>query len=197
MIVGYARVSTQEQSLDAQVEELKAAGCERVFAEKESGAKSHRPALAKLIAQVTHGDVVMVTRLDRLARSTRDLFNTLGSLAEAGVGFRSLKEASVDTTTSHGRLVLGVLATIGEFERDLIRSRMTDGRKRALANGVQFGRKKKLTPFQRQEALARLEAGETQSVIAKTYGVDRATISRLQATPVRAEKLTAVENWAG
>jgi DNA invertase Pin-like site-specific DNA recombinase len=78
-------------------------------------------------------------------------------------------------------LVLGVLATIGEFERDLIRSRMTDGRKRALANGVQFGRKKKLTHFQRQEALARLEAGETQSVIAKTYGVDRATIRRLQS----------------
>jgi DNA invertase Pin-like site-specific DNA recombinase len=94
---------------------------------------------------------------------------------------RSLR-TSVDTTTSHGRLVLGVLATIGEFERDLIRSRMTDGRKRAVANGVRFGRKKKLSHFQRQEALARLEAGETQSVIAKTYGVDRATISRLQAT---------------
>lgn len=182
MIVGYARVSTQEQSLDAQIEELKSAGCERVFAEKESGAKSNRPALGKMMAQLTHGDVVVVTTLDRLARSTRDLFNTLGGLAEAGVGFRSLKEASVDTTTSHGRLVLGVLTTIGEFERDLIRSRMTDGRKRAVANGVRFGRKKKLTHFQRQEALARLDAGETQSVIAKTYGVDRATISRLQAT---------------
>jgi len=181
MLVGYARVSTLEQSLDAQLADLKAAGCERVFAEKVSGARaSDRQALQKLMRQVTHGDVVIVTRLDRLARSTRDLLNILEGFHREGVGFRSLREISIDTTTPQGRLVISVLASIGEFERELIAARMTEGRKRAVASGVKFGPKFKLNYFQRQEALARLAAGETQAVIARTYNVDAATISRLQ-----------------
>ena len=180
MLVGYARVSTGDQSLDAQLGDLKAAGCERVFAEKVSGASAAgRQALQKLMRQVTHGDVVIVTRLDRLARSTRDLFNILEGFTRAGVGFRSLRETSIDTTTPQGRLVISVLASIGEFERELIQARMTEGRQRARASGVKFGPKFKLNHFQRQEALARLQAGETQADVARTYNVDRATISRL------------------
>jgi DNA invertase Pin-like site-specific DNA recombinase len=181
MIVGYARVSTQEQSLAAQIEELKAAGAERIFAEKASGAWRERPELARLKAQVTHGDVVLVTRLDRLARSTRDLLNVVGGFSERGVGFRSLKDATIDTTSAQGQLVLQVLAAIGEFERKLIRSRVEDGTKRARERGVRFGRKPKLNPFQRWEAKQRLAAGETQAEVARTFGVDRSTISRLES----------------
>jgi hypothetical protein len=117
--------------------------------------------LAKLKAQVTYGDVVMVTRLDRLARSTRDFLNTLAELTERGVGFRSIKDAGIDTTSATGQLVLQILASIGEFERKLIRSRVEDGTKRAIARGVKFGRKPKLNRHQREEARARLQAGET------------------------------------
>jgi DNA invertase Pin-like site-specific DNA recombinase len=182
MIVGYARVSTQEQSLAAQIEELKAAGAERIFAEKASGAWRERPELARLKAQVTHGDVVLVTRLDRLARSTRDLLNVVGGFSERGVGFRSLKDATIDTTSAQGQLVLQVLAAIGEFERKLIRSRVEDGTKRARERGVRFGRKPKLNPFQRWEAKQRLAAGETQAEVARTFGVDRSTRLRVEGT---------------
>ena len=120
-----------------------------------------------------------------LARSTRDLLNLLDRLGKDNIGFKSLRETSVDTTSPQGRLVVNILASISEFERELIHARMTEGRKRAVANGVKFGPKFKLNSFQRQEALARLAAGESQSVIAKTYGVDPATISRLQGKAAR------------
>ena len=182
MLIGYARVSTNEQSLDEQVAALKAAGAERIFSEKVSGAKTDRQGLDKLLKQATTGDVVIVTRLDRLARSTRDLLNTLDRLAREGIGFRSLRETTVDTTTATGRLVLQVLAAIGEFERELILSRMTEGRKRAVAKGVKFGRKFKLTPHQKREVLARLATGdESMEEIAKSYNVSHATVSRLQS----------------
>ena len=180
MLVGYARVSTDAQSLEAQMAALKAAGCERLYAEKRSGAETDRKALAKLMKEASPGDTVVVTRLDRLARSTRDLLNLLDRLGKDNIGFKSLRETSVDTTSPQGRLVVNILASISEFERELIHARMTEGRKRAVANGVKFGPKFKLNSFQRQEALARLAAGESQSVIAKTYGVDPATVLRLQ-----------------
>jgi DNA invertase Pin-like site-specific DNA recombinase len=180
MLLGYARVSTDAQSLEAQLAALKAAGCERVYSEKKSGADSSRQALAKLLKEAGAGDTVVVTRLDRLARSTRDLLNTLDRLGKDDVGFKSLRETSIDTTTPQGRLVVNILASISEFERELISARMGEGRKRAVAKGVKFGPKFKLNRFQRQEALARLEAGESQAEVARTYGVDRATISRLQ-----------------
>ena len=123
----------------------------------------------------------MVTRLDRLARSTRDLLNVLDQLGKNGVGFQSLREKAIDTTTAHGRLTLSILAAIAEFERELIQARVSEGRKRAVASGVKFGPKFKLNGFQRQEALARLDAGETLSAVARTYGVDPATICRLKA----------------
>jgi DNA invertase Pin-like site-specific DNA recombinase len=179
MIYGYARVSTDGQSLDAQQSALKGAGCEKVFAEKESGARSDRKALAAAIKALGSGDTLIVTRLDRLARSTRDLLNTLASIGDKGAGFKSLAEPMIDTTSPHGKLILAVLAALGEFERSLILARTGEGRKRAMANGVRFGRKPKLTRHQIAEALARREAGEPLTEIAKTYAVSHSTISRL------------------
>jgi DNA invertase Pin-like site-specific DNA recombinase len=118
-------------------------------------------------------------RLDRLARSTRDLLNVIAAIAERGAGFKSLKDAWCDTTTPHGRLMLTVLGGLAEFERELIRARTGEGRKRAKARGVRFGRPRKMTPHQRQEAMQRLAAGETQADVARTYNVDATTIGRL------------------
>jgi DNA invertase Pin-like site-specific DNA recombinase len=183
MRVGYARVSTTEQNLSGQLAALKAAGCERIYSEKKPGGNGDRAALKRLLKELQPGDVVVVTRLDRLARSTRDLLNILERLGQDEVGFQSLRETAIDTTTPHGRLTINILASIAEFERELIQARMAEGRKRAVDNGVKFGRPHKLDAFQRREALARLKAGESQSLIARTYGVDKATISRLQRAP--------------
>jgi DNA invertase Pin-like site-specific DNA recombinase len=179
MKVGYARCSTSEQDLGGQTEALRAAGCQRVYSEKKSGANGDRAAFQRMLQDVQPGDVVVVTRLDRLARSTRDLLNTLDRLGQDEIGFQSLRETAIDTTTPHGRLTISILAAIAEFERELIQARMTEGRKRAVKNGVKFGRPHKLDAFQKREALKRLAAGESQSLIARTYGVDRATINRL------------------
>jgi len=172
MIVGYARISTDGQTLDAQQAALREAGAEQIFSEKISGAVTERKALARAIAELSAGDVLLVTRLDRLARSTRDLL-------KAGAGFKSLADAWADTTTAHGRLMLTVLGGLAEFERELIRARTDEGRKRAQARGVRFGRKLKLTAHQRQEALARREAGEALAEIGRSYNVSHSTISRL------------------
>src|SRR5580765_1041241 len=169
--IGYARVSTDGQSLTAQVTELKAAGCVEIFKEKVSGAKSDRKQLARLIARLDEGDVLVVTRLDRLARSTRDLLNLLGAIAEKGAGFKSLKDTWADTTTPHGRLMLTVLGGLAEFERELIRARTDEGRKRAQARWVRFVRKLKLTQHQIAEALQRREAGEALVEIGRSYNV--------------------------
>ena len=155
-LFGYARVSTRDQNLVAQDAELRAAGCAKVFKEKVSGAKTDRPELVKAIGRLEPGDVLVVTRLDRLARSTRDLLNIMAAIAERGAGFKSLKDAWADTTSAHGRLMLTVLGGLAEFERELIRARTGEGRKRAKERGVRFGRPRKLTPHQRQEALQRL-----------------------------------------
>ena len=178
----YARVSTRDQDLAAQDAELMAAGCAKVFKEKVSGAKTDRPELAKAIRRLEPGDVLVVTRLDRLARSTRDLLNVIAAIAERGAGFKSLKDAWADTTTPHGRLMLTVLGGLAEFERELIRARTGEGRTRAKERGVKFGRPRKMTPHQRQEALERLAAGETMADVARTYAVDATTIGRLAAS---------------
>jgi len=178
---GYARVSTNGQSLDQQEAELSAAGCSKVFKEKVSGAKTDRAELAKLLHKIESDDVLIVTRLDRLARSTRDLLNVIAALTERGAGFKSLKDTWADTTSPHGRLMLTVLGGLAEFERELIRARTGEGRKRAKASGVKFGRPAALTPDQRQEALERLANREAQADVARTYNVSQATISRLAA----------------
>lgn len=177
--LGYARVSTDGQSLAAQLEQLHAAGAVRVFRETASGAKADRAQLAKLLKDMEHGDVVVVTRLDRLARSTRDLLNVLAALAERGAAFRSLGDAWADTTTAHGRLMVTVLAGLAEFERELIRARTGEGRARAKAEGRKMGRPHKLTVHQQQEARRRRDEGESLSAIARSYNVHHATIGRL------------------
>lgn len=181
MIYGYARVSTDGQSVAAQVAALTAAGAVKVFQETASGAKTDRRELRRVLDTLDTGDVLLVARLDRLARSTRDLLNTLAAITERGAGFRSLGDAWADTTTPHGRLMLTVLGGLAEFERELILSRTQDGRSRAKALGVKMGRKPKLTPHQRREALARLESGEPTRAIARSYNVSHSTISRLAA----------------
>jgi DNA invertase Pin-like site-specific DNA recombinase len=180
-IFGYARVSTNGQTLASQDAQLMAAGCAKVYAEKVSGAKTDRPELAKLLRRLDRGDVLVVTRLDRLARSTRDLLNILDVIAKAGAGFKSLGDSWADTTTPHGRLMLTVLGGLAEFERELILTRTSDGRARAKARGVKFGRPPSLTPHQRQEATGRLAKGEVQADIARSYAVSQSTISRLAA----------------
>jgi len=178
---GYARVSTDGQSLAAQDAQLHAAECAKVYSEKVSGAKTDRAELAKVLDRLQPGDVLVVTRLDRLARSTRDLLNILHVLGERGIGFKSLGDAWADTTTPQGRLLTTMLAGVAEFERELIKARTGEGRKRAVARGVRFGRPNKLTAHQRQEALTRLARGEeTQTDIARSYNVSQGTISRLQ-----------------
>jgi DNA invertase Pin-like site-specific DNA recombinase len=180
MKYGYARVSTDGQSVDQQVRQLTKAGCRKIIREVASGAKTERVKLHRLVADLAAGDVIMVTRLDRLARSTRDLLNILATIADRKAGFRSLNEAWADTTTSHGRLVVTIFGGMAEFERDLIRTRTGEGRPRAVANGVKLGRKPKLTPHQQREARQRVAAGEeTLREIARSYDVHNSTISRL------------------
>jgi DNA invertase Pin-like site-specific DNA recombinase len=179
MIVGYARVSTDGQSLEAQHTALTAAGAGRVYAEKQSGIKTDRAALARCLRGLEAGDVLLVTKLDRLARSTRDLLNTLAAVAERGASFKSLGDPWADTTTPHGKLMITVLGGLAEFERHLILARTDEGRMRAKARGVRFGRKLKLTKHQREEALARRAAGEALAEIGRSYNVSHSTISRL------------------
>jgi DNA invertase Pin-like site-specific DNA recombinase len=192
-IYGYARVSTDGQSVAAQEAQLRAAGCGKVYAEKVSGkGTGGRVELAKALRRLDKGDVLIVTRLDRLARSTRDLLNILHDLGDCGVGFKSLADAWADTTTAHGRLMLTVLAGIAEFERELINARTGEGRARAKARGVKFGRPPALNAHQRQEAIQRLQEGASQADLARSYGVGVATINRLAASsPFSAEARSA------
>jgi DNA invertase Pin-like site-specific DNA recombinase len=179
MRYGYARVSPggKSESVEAQARQLSKAGCKKVFRDVHvSGAKTNRAQLRRVIDQLEAGDVLMVTRLDRLARSTRDLLNTLAAITDRKAGFRSLIDTWADTTTSHGRLMLTVLGGLAEFERDLIRARTGEGR----ARGVKMGRPPKLTPHQQNEAIKRRDQGdETLADIARSYNVSAATISRL------------------
>jgi len=176
--IGYARVSTDGQTLAAQTEALRSAGCARIFAEKISGAYSDRPQLAKAIAALGEGDTLVVCKLDRLARSTRDLLNTLDAIGKAGASFRSLADHWADTTTPHGRLMVTILGGLAEFERHLILSRTSEGRTRAQAAGVRFGRRPSLTAYQRAEALRRRAQGETLTEIARSMNVSHMTIAR-------------------
>jgi DNA invertase Pin-like site-specific DNA recombinase len=178
-IVAYARVSTQDQDLSAQLAVLKAAGAVSIFKEKISGVRADRPQLKKMVAALRRNDLVLVTRLDRLGRSVRELLNLLADFERLGVGFKSLGDPWCDTTTAHGRLMLTVLGGLAEFERSLIIARTSEGRQRAMAAGVRFGRPRLMSDFQQKEALRRREAGEPLSIIAQAYRVSAKTIGRL------------------
>jgi len=178
-VFGYARVSTADQHLTGQIEALKAADATTIYREKISGVRADRPQLAKLMVALKPSDVVLVTKLDRLGRSTRELLDLIDRIGKAGAVFRSLGDPLWDTSSPQGRLLSTLLAAIAEFERELIRERTSEGRRRAKANGVKFGRKPKLSPYQRAEAIKRRAAGETLASIARSYAVDLSMISRL------------------
>jgi DNA invertase Pin-like site-specific DNA recombinase len=173
-------VSTSGQTLEAQLEQLAAAGCAVVYRETASGAKSDRKQLRKMLAELAPGDVVTVTRIDRLARSIFDLFTIVRQIAEAGAQFRSLAEPLVDTNTSTGRMMLAVLGGLADIERDLIKTRTAEGRSRAKARGQSLGRPRKLSPAQQQEARERLANNETLVDIARSFNVSHTTIRRLK-----------------
>ena len=154
-VIGYARVSTSGQTLDAQLDQLSKAGCTCIYCEKASGAKADRRELLRLLAELQAEDVVLVTRLDRLARSTRDLLNTLTAIGDRKASFRSLADAWADTSTPHGRLMLAILGSLAEYERELILARTMEGRARAKARGVRLGRRPKLTPQQQSHGRIR------------------------------------------
>jgi DNA invertase Pin-like site-specific DNA recombinase len=177
--LGYARVSTYGQTLDAQLEQLKAAGCAKVYREKATGAQVERRELQRLLKAVTPGDVVTVTRIDRLARSTFDLFSIVKKIVDAGGQFRSLAEPLADTSTSRGRVMLAVLGGLADMERDIIRTRTAEGRSRATARGQHMGRPSALTAQQQAEARQRRRDGATLKELAESYNVSMATISRL------------------
>ena len=180
MKIGYARVSTTGQSSDGQVEQLKSAGCERVVQETASGAKTNRPGLAKLVGSLRRGDVLVVTRLDRLARSTIDLLTLLKAVGDRQASFQSLGEQWADTTTAAGRLMLTILGGLAEFERELIKARTAEGRERAKSRGVRMGRKHKLTPHQQEEVRRRKAEGQSVRELGRSYNVSPNTISRIK-----------------
>src|ERR1700748_2355268 len=180
-LFGYARVSTYGQTLDSQLEQLRKAGCSsrNIYREKVTGARADRRELNRMLGKLAPGDVVTVTRMDRLARSTFDLFAIVKQIVDATAQFRSLAEPWADTGTSTGRLMLAVLGGLADVERDLIRTRTAEGRSRAKAQGQHMGRPPKLTPQQQKEARQRRAEGATLKELALIYNVGRATISRL------------------
>jgi DNA invertase Pin-like site-specific DNA recombinase len=184
MRYGYARVSSNTQDYAAQVEALKAAGCQKIFSEKASGKSTNgRPEFAKLLKAILPGDVVVVTKLDRLARSSRDLHNILHELQALSCGFVSLGEAWCDTTTDVGRLMLTIMGGIAEFERGLIRRRCEEGIARAKRKGTKFGRPDRLDVNQKRMIAERYANGETLEQLAQEYECAVATVWRALQSP--------------
>lgn len=174
--VGYARVSSSSQNLDLQLEQLADAGCEKVFAEKVTGtSRNHRQALADCLDWVREGDTLVVTRLDRLARSGRDLHDIIAQLSSKQVGFRRLQQGAVDTTTSMGKLILGILGAVAEFETDIRKERQREGIERAKADGIYKGRKRTMDA---EKVRSLHEQGFGATDIATKLGIARASVYR-------------------
>lgn len=177
MKIGYARVSSTGQSLDVQLEQLEAAGCDKIYQEKRSGTqRSHREQLERALDQVRSGDVLVVTRLDRLARSVPDLYAIVADLQESDVGFQCLQQGAIDTTTPTGKLMFGVLGCVAEFENDLRRERQREGIERARKAGVYRGRKQQID---RDPVLDRLRQGLGVTAIARELGIGTSSIYRI------------------
>ena len=190
--VGYARVSSNSQDYLGQVEALKAAGCEKIYSEKYSAKSTDgRKEFKRLMKDLLPGDTVVVTKLDRLVRSSRDLHNILHELDGISCGFLSLGEAWCDTTTAHGRLMLTIMGGIAEFERELIRKRCEEGLERAKRKGVKLGRKRKLDRDMVRVAAERYAKGETMAELAEVYGVSEPTIWRALQPEITVEVAAA------
>ena len=184
MLIGYARVSKSEaQDTTAQVDALKAGGCERIFQEAASGGRWDRPELHRMIDQLRNGDVVVVWKLDRLSRSLKDLLHILEKIEVAGARFRSVTEA-IDTSGPAGRMMMQMLGSFAEFERAMVRERTNEGLKAARARGNAGGRKPKLSPDQKREITEMLAAGRSAADLARLFKVHRATIGRMAAKAV-------------
>lgn len=180
MKIGYARVSTTDQNLELQLTALKEVGCSRIYQEKISGAKGERPELLRLIEQLRPLDIVVVWKLDRLARSTQHLLELVELMRIAEASFQSLSEPWADTTSHSGKMIMTVFAGIAKFERDLIRERTIAGRAAAKLRGVRFGRPEKMNEEQKLLAKRLLQEDKSVSEIAKTFNVHKATIYRLE-----------------
>jgi DNA invertase Pin-like site-specific DNA recombinase len=186
MLIGYARVSTQDQDSAAQVAALESYGCERIFEEKASGGRWDRPRLRELISQLRDGDVVVVWKLDRLSRSLKDLLTLMDQIDQVGAGFRSLTE-SIDTTTPAGRMMMQMIGSFAEFEREMLRERTRNGLESARKQGRVGGRRPKLSPDQQKEILRLVTSGEkTSADAARLFKISPSTVSRLlQRKPYR------------
>jgi len=178
MKFGYARVSTSEQNLDLQIDALEKAGCEEIQQEKISSRKTHRPELDRLWEHMRAGDSLVVYKLDRIARSTRELLERLDQLNQRKIGLVSINEPWADTTTASGKMIVTIFAGIAEFERELILQRTSDGRKAAQERGVKFGRRPKLSKSQLVIIKSEISNGRSVKEVAEAFGVSRDTIYR-------------------
>jgi DNA invertase Pin-like site-specific DNA recombinase len=177
-VVGYARVSSFGQDLAVQLEKLERAGCEKVFREKRSGIDAGRPELKRCLEFLREGDTLLVTKIDRLARSTSDLYRIISELSEKGVAFKVTDDPNIDTTSRTGKLMMGILALIAEFENDIRRERQIDGIAKAKQRGVKFGRKLEVTPERAAEIRLLREAGTTVPEIMRRTNLSKASIYR-------------------
>jgi len=182
MLIGYARVSTTGQNLESQIEHLQTEGCDTIFQEKITGFDRRRLQLERMLNSLQPGDTLIVTSLDRLARSTNDLFAITQKIETADASFRSLREPWADTTSSMGKFLLTVFAGLSELERNIINERTDEGRVSARKRGVKFGRKLKLTPHQQDQVRAMLKEGKSIRAIARDFNVGVATIDRIKRT---------------
>jgi DNA invertase Pin-like site-specific DNA recombinase len=181
MLIGYARVSTQDQDNAAQIAALKLCGCELIFEEKASGGRWDRPELHRLLGQLRKGDIVVVWKLDRLSRSLKDVLLLMEKIEQAGAGFRSLTEA-IDTTSPAGRMMIQMIGVFAEFERTMLRERTRNGLNAARKEGRIGGRRPKLKPLQIQEIVHLVTSGQkTAADAARLFNVHPSTISRLLA----------------
>ena len=179
--VGYARVSSTGQDLSVQLEKL--AACEKIFKEKRSGVDTGRPELKRCLEYLREGDTLLVTKIDRLARSTSDLYRIVSELAEKGVAFKVVDDPTIDTTSRTGKLIMGILALIAEFENDIRRERQMDGIAKAKERGVHFGRKLELTPEKVAEIKSLRQSGVTVPEIIRRTNLGRASVYRAMNTP--------------
>ena len=179
MLIGYARVSTQDQETAAQIAALKTAGCELIFQEKASGGRWDRPELHRLLGQLRKDDVLVVWKLDRLSRSLKDVLSLMEKIAQARAGFRSLTEA-IDTTSAGGRMMMQIVASFAEFERAMLSERTRSGLDEARKQGRLGGRRHKLRPDQQKEIVSLVNTGQkTAAAAARLFNVHPATVSRL------------------
>jgi DNA invertase Pin-like site-specific DNA recombinase len=177
MLIGYARVSTQDQNLDLQKDALHKAGCEQIYEDRVSGTKARRPGLEQAFSHLREGDTFVVWRLDRLGRSLRHLIDTVTELQEKGIGFKSLTE-NIDTTTTGGRLVFNIFSSLAQFEAEIIRERTLAGLQAARARGRRGGPKHKLTDEQVQMAQTLYDTQMPVNEICNTLGISRSTFYR-------------------